>query len=72
MLKTHGSAQVRAAAAQVQRLKWTLVRSRFLADYTSNQFNLEIDIEALITGIRYIIALDAELVRVLVLIFDML
>jgi hypothetical protein len=28
-----GSAQVRAATAQVQRRKWTLERSRFGADY---------------------------------------
>jgi hypothetical protein len=28
-----GSAQVRAATARVQRRKWTLVRSRFVADY---------------------------------------
>lgn len=30
------SAQVRAATAEVQRRKWTLVRSRFVADHSSN------------------------------------
>jgi len=30
------SAQVRAATAQVQRRKWLLVRSRFVADYSGN------------------------------------
>jgi hypothetical protein len=29
-------AQVRAATAQVQRRKWLLVRSRFVADYSDN------------------------------------
>jgi hypothetical protein len=33
VLRTQGSAQVRAATAQVQRRKWTLVRARFGADY---------------------------------------
>jgi len=37
MLRTQGLAQVKAAAALVQRRKWTLVRSGFVADYMGKQ-----------------------------------
>jgi hypothetical protein len=35
-LRVQGSAQVRAATAQVQRRKWTWERSSFGADYMGN------------------------------------
>jgi hypothetical protein len=40
-LGAQGSAQIRAATAPVQRRKWTLVRSLFVADFSDNFIQLK-------------------------------